>query len=405
MNFRFIAFVFLLISLSARCAEELPTFCLNESIASSPCNQKQIGFKLNTLPKEIEEYGYINQQIQNNFKINELTKFSLAELNQSLTKGNDPRVEKLYAKFSLLAYLTAELKSMHNKYDICFKNCSRTRLVEIADDIKKIEKARMSLLMSEPLLTSEYFEEIIADIKSDNLEEKQIVGKEQFNKALHKTLDDNLKTMNDKRSEYLDYFKTLNSNTIHEKNQEDIVKNHPMIMKEVLITQSLNHKQLDPNQVSIICKKYKEFIQQEKKETYTGYAIDTALFILPLLSGPLFPLAEDGMLIAVLPRLSRFGMSRETTILKDFEVATGLGADIVGLGKAAGDQVTYLKNCQRSEIVFLQNPKQESLEKVRKCQNNRYTDLLLSEVGAVAGIGSLGNNTRNAILQIRSLAP
>jgi hypothetical protein len=203
----------------------------------------------------------------------------------------------------------------------------------------------------------------------------------------------------------LDYFKTLNSNTIHEKNQEDIVEDHPMLIKEVLITQSLNHKQLDPNQVSIICKKYKEFIQQEKKEMYTGYAIDTALFILPLLSGPLFPLAEDGMLIAVLPKLSRFGMSRESTILKDFEVATGLGSDIVGLGKAAGDQVTYLKNCHRSEIVFLQNPKQESLENVKKCQNSRYTELLASEVGAVVGIGSLGNNTRNAILQIRNLAP
>ena len=404
MKLHFIAFVSIFLASTPLSGEEMPKFCSSDVTQASECNQKQMGFNISPLPKEIEEYGYINQQIENNFKINELTKFYLVELDQSITKGNDPKTDQMYSKLNLLALLTAEQKANQDKYNICFKNCGRSRLVEIADDIKKIQKARMALLMSEPLLSSEYFEDIIDDIKQENIDDNPIVKKDHFKKALHKTLKDNIKVMNDKRSEYVDYLKTLNSNTIHDKNQEDIIKTHPVLLKEVLITQALNHKKLDINQRKIICKKYKEFIDHEKKLLYTGYAIDAALLVLPLMAGPLFPLAEEGLLIRYVPKLSRFGMSRDSTFLKDLEVASGLGSDVVGLGKAVGDQVTYSKNCHHMEIIFVQNPKQESLEKVKKCQNNYYSDLFESEVSAVFGIGSLSNNTRNAILQIRNLA-
>ena len=404
MKFHFIAFVFLFLSSSILRASELPKFCSTVENQISQCNQKQKSINLSPLPKEIEEYGYINLEIEKNFKVNELTRFSLVQLDQNIANPADQTIGRMYSKFNLLALLTAELKASQERYNICFKNCSRSRLVEIADDIKKLQKARMALLMSEPLLSSEYFEDIIDEIKPENLDDKPIVKKEHFEKALHITLKDNIKVMNDKRAVYLDYLKTLNTNTIHDKNKEDIIKTHPLLIKEVLITQSLNHKQLDPNQKNIICKKYRDFIKEEEKEIYTGYAIDTALLILPLLAGPLFPLAEEGMLIRYVPKLSRFGMSRESTILKDLEVAAGLGSDTVGLGKAVGEQVTYSKNCHHSELIFIQNPKQEILEKVKKCQNNYYSDLIASEVGAAFGIGSLGNNTRNAILQIRNLA-
>lgn len=404
MVFHVLLFIFCFLAPDISKAEDLPNFCKTESREFSLCNQSDAPSNITALPKEIEEFSYINQQIQKNFKISELTKFSLSNLDQSLSTGHNSQIDRMYEKFNLLALLSAELKAAQSKYDICFKNCSRTRLIEISDDMKKINKARIALLLSDPLLSSEYFEEIIKDIDQDNINNNPIVTKNVFEKALHKTLKDNLKVMNEKRFEYIDYLKRLNSNTIYEKDQDNVVKTHPKIIKEVLVIETLNHQQLNQNQKNIICKKYREFLSEEKKAMYAGYAIDTALLILPLMAGPLFPLAEEGLLIRYFPKLSRFGMSRETPLLKDLEIATGLGTDVVGLGKAIGEQVTYSKNCHRSELIFIQNPSQEGLEKVKKCQNDYYSDLMVSEMGAVLGVGSLANNTRNAILQIRGLA-
>jgi hypothetical protein len=58
MKFHFIAFVYLFLACSILRAEEFP--------------------------KEIEEYGHINQEIEKNFKVNELTRFSLKKLDQNV---------------------------------------------------------------------------------------------------------------------------------------------------------------------------------------------------------------------------------------------------------------------------------------------------------------------------------
>jgi hypothetical protein len=411
-SFQIILF-FISICLSVANAFDLPFDCKpSKSLECITCkNELPQNSSLNELaaPVEIlEKLSFLEEKVSRLQKVNETLKKSLAPLLRTLRDGTtEPtfkesreEIKSIKADFDRLVVLSKESISLQRKFDICITNCSSSRRLEIADELVLVQKLRTSLFIKQPLLANKAFEERMISITNTMMDNELLFANEVFEKDLLSALLDNLGKIEKRGDEYFkfenDPLKPYNrkGNTSYvDKYLDNVTSHFPNVLEDVVKSSSYDGSFSNHDTKLSACFYSEKFKKHSDRAEYTEMGIDAGLFILPLFAGPVGRLGVTGIELVFGERLAIWGLRS-----LDSKKAISATSLVFQTGIAAQD-LNKLKNlseeCRKSEVKFLTKNDETQLKEFRDCQKNLGEKIFLSEVGAIALVGS--NLSKSAI--------
>lgn len=395
-----------LISIIQVQAFEIPSFCQNNNTTGCDCG-KVPSIKN---PKWMEPFADINffdGEIQKIYKANERVKHDLLDLFRTMRDGkSEPtyaastkELDEIKKDFDVLTQLAIESQRSEMRFNICVNNCSASKRLEIEDDMKRIQKIKMALLIKRPLLASEKFEKLFKSMSEKQVMDGFTFDRKAFDETMKDTLFDNLQKIDARSSEYQAYLNDGKKPLERENNvkyaqeyRDNLVNRFPNLMDTFFDTQAVNADNLNSSEKKFICRNAESYKSHLKKEKIKEVALDASLLILPLLTGPLSPAIESGMMAGLGGRLLAFGI-KEGQIASMIRTS-GSVVNYLALGKDAYDTHALSKECNGIQVKLLNNPSESTYANLKSCQNELSNSMMTLGIGAaLTGVTSISSDT------------
>lgn len=401
----FISLTLFLLSASRLQAFEVPVTCKTEidQTGCAACAQKKskaelsgllnLGEKL-SLP--ILQYQQYEKRAKELNAANQVLKNKLASMFRSLRDGkSEPtydlgmiEVNKVRDDFKRLTILAKEANILQKKFNICLNNCSPVRRLEIVDDLKKIQKLKIAVLISQPILANKEFENMFLNMPDQFVDSEKEFSTDQFQGALKNALFDNLQVILKKNDEYSNFrddykkpiLKTV-SPDVMKKYNEDLISRYPMISEDIAKEIAVNIDK-KPEFNSPDCSIVNQFKKYTTRKEYKELALDVGLFALPFAFGPVGRLGGISAELMFGEKLVQWGLKGEQVAnamrATDFTFQVGLVAH-----EASGIVDKY-KTCQKSEADFLTNSSEIKLNELNQCKKDLSDRIFYSELSSIA---------------------
>lgn len=265
-------------------------------------------------------------------------------------------IAEIKKDFDRLTLLQKESLKLEKQFNICITTCSAYRRSLIEQDIKNIQKLKTAILIKRPILANNVFEKRLSNLDDKFLDNDEVLPDDIFEKDLKDSLFDSLQAIELKVQDYWRFLNDGNKPFLKAGNEEyinsyltKVTSRYPGVVEDVLKTTIRGNEITGaPEAPCFFAVEYKKYSDRKKKQEL---AIDGALFILPMLAGPLG--AEAGL------------------IVKDRQDLSALDLE-----------------CKRKESDLLKNKTAEALAELKACREQYGEQLFVSNLSLIPA-GSL----------------
>jgi hypothetical protein len=405
MNFIKLITIYFLLVFQIK-AFEVPYSCLlkNDPNACTVCEKakikddqvttlEKISTSLNDPIMELELFTNKAKLLKN---ANVILKDKLASMFRTLRDGsNEPtyqngrlEIDKIGEDFKKLTILSKEAINIQKKFVVCMNNCSATRKLEINDELKKIQKIKMALLIGQPILANKAFENLILNMDENFTDSDNFFSKIKYENALKEALFDNLQVILKKNEEYSHFEEDgkkpiIKVSSIKEMSDynANLVSRFPLISEDIVkefSTDEVNDK-LHQSSACYFVDKFKKYTNQKE---YQELALDVGLFALPFAFGPIGRLGSVTTELLWGERIAAWGLKGE-------EVSKGIKlANYSFQGAFLTHEIISIEDkirvCHEIEASFLLKADPDKLKELDNCKSELSDKLILSELATIS---------------------
>lgn len=406
---------FFIIFVTTVSAYELPNVCKERNVECTTCKGKGTSSlsnleKLNSkLNGPIARYDLFSKKAQELKNSNVILKNKLASMFRSLRDGEkEPtyksgmfEVNNVEEDFKKLTVLAKESAILEKKFNACLTMCSATRRLELIDDIKKIQRLKVALLIGQPILASTHFEKLFKEMSADFIDSDKDFPQSIFRSKLKDALFDNLQIIVNKDLEF-SRFESDSKFSIYSKStpaqfdeyNKDLVSRFPLISEGIIKELSLREIDKNEENVCFFANSYKNYTQ---KEEYKEIALDVGLFALPFALGPVGRVGGFAVEAFFGERLALWGLGAK-------ELSTAIKvSDVVFQGALLSHEANSIyektNECQSIEVSLIENADESKLKNLENCKHDLSNKILMAEV---ASIGLATTSIGPKVLQLFS---
>jgi hypothetical protein len=379
--------------LPEECNSEKPKDCVTCSVQSTKKNSPDLNSLAKPL-KTLANYSYLETEVEKLSKVNNALKKSLMPLLRTLRDGeSEPtykasreKIAEINSAFNTLTVLSKESIVLQKKFNICLTACSAYRKLQLSDELVRVQKLKVSLFMSQPILANKKFEERMSKIEDKMLSDESLFSKESFESDLKEALLENLGKL-DKRDNEFFLFQQDGKRPYRPEAHENYVKNYiseaasrfPAILEDLVKGAYHEGDFSNPDKREAACYYAEQFKTYSDRKEYTDLAVDTGLFIIPMFAGPVGTLSAE---LIFGERLALWGLKS----LESKNAVTAASAFFqVGVAGVDLDRLkTLSEECKTTEVHFLNQSSEAQLNEFRDCQKRLGAKVFQTELSLIA---------------------